>query len=177
MKPIKRALVLLPISAIAAFLAIGWQHWQQSQGIDTEYWQAREIIDGDTFTVQRGQVNEKIRLCGIDAPESEQPLGAEAEALVRSLVEGKEVGIVAVERDQYERQVAEVFIPGVGEEETFIQQELLMAGLAYVYPEYVDGCPNGEVMKIAEALAQENEVGVWDGEHQRPWEYRRAQRE
>jgi endonuclease YncB( thermonuclease family) len=179
MKRIKRSLVLLSISAIAAFLTVGCQQWEQLQGYPpvTEYWQAGEVIDGDTFIVHQGQTTEKIRLCGIDAPEAEQPLGAEAEALVRSLVEGKEVGIVAVERDQYERQVAEVFIPGSGEEETFVQQELLMAGLAYVYPEYVDGCPNGEVMKMAEAIAQENKVGVWSGNYQRPWEYRQAQRE
>jgi len=177
MRTIKWALVLLSISAIAALLGVGWQLWKQSQGIDTQYWQAGEVIDGDTFTVQQGQTTEKIRLCGVDAPESEQPLGAEAEALVRNLIEGEEVGIVPVERDRYGRQVAEVFVAGAGEEETFIQQELLMAGLAYVYPEYVDGCPNGEVMKRAEAIAQENKVGVWNGEHQRPWEYRRAQRE
>ncbi|MBD2054654.1 thermonuclease family protein [Oculatella sp. FACHB-28] len=177
MKPIKWALVLLSISAIATSLGVGWQFWRQSQGIDTEYWQAEEVIDGDTFTVQQGQTAETIRLCGIDAPESEQPLGAKAEALVRGLVEGEEVGIVPVERDRYGHQVAEVFVSGGGEEETFVQQELLMAGLAYVYPEYVEGCPNGESMRMAEAIAQENKVGVWSGNHQRPWEYRQAQRE
>jgi endonuclease YncB( thermonuclease family) len=93
------------------------------------------------------------------------------------LVEGEEVGIVPVERDRHSRQVAEVFFSRAGEEETFVQQELLMAGLAYVYPEYVEGCPNGESMRMAEAIAQENQVGVWASEHQRPWEYRRAQRE
>jgi hypothetical protein len=51
MKPIKWALVLLSISASAALLEVGWQCWRQSQGIDTEYWQAGEVIDGDTFTV------------------------------------------------------------------------------------------------------------------------------
>ncbi|WP_041233250.1 thermonuclease family protein [Cylindrospermum stagnale] len=40
----------------------------------TEEWQVLSVHDGDTVKAQKSGQVEKIRLCGIDAPELSQPL-------------------------------------------------------------------------------------------------------
>ncbi len=146
---------------------------KQIQVPQTEVWQLVRVTDGDTIVVRQGSREEKIRFCGIDAPEQEQPLGQESKAYLEQLLSSQNVGIVPVERDRYGRMVAEVFV--LGTEEKFVQQEMLTSGMAYVYPQYVDGCWNGQQMKMAEAIAQKAHRGVWAGNHQKPWDYRHAQ--
>jgi micrococcal nuclease len=84
-------------------------------------------------------------------------------------------------RDRYGRLVGEVFVsaknPQQPEEEILVNDELVRVGLAYHYGKYSDKCPNGgEDYAEAEKVAQAKGVGVWGGEYQRPWEFRKAQR-
>ncbi|NJL54688.1 thermonuclease family protein [bacterium] len=146
-------------------------HKQQQQ---SETWQVVRVSDGDTLVVREGMQEEKIRFCGIDAPEKDQPLGDAAKVLINQLIEqaNGQVVITPVERDRYGRIIAEVFTVS-NDGEKLLQQELLTAGLAYVYPQYIDGCPNAQPMKLAEAIAQDEKVGVWSGDYQKPWDYRR----
>jgi len=142
----------------------------------TETWQLARVTDGDTIVVKQGNQEEKIRLCGIDAPEKAQPLGSQSAAFLTKLLNEApdKIGIVPVERDRYGRLVAEVVV--LGKEEKSVQAELLMQGMAYVYPQYVDSCWNGDVMKRAEAIGQEQKAGVWAGNYQKPWDYRKQQK-
>jgi len=142
----------------------------------SEQWEVTKVSDGDTLTVRKGSEEQKVRLCGVDAPEKAQPLGMEAKAKLQQLVDdaGGKVAIVPVNRDRYGRTVAEVFL--MSEPEQSAQQELLTAGMVYVYPQYIDGCPNATGFRMAEAIAQGQKVGVWAGEYERPWEYRKANR-
>jgi endonuclease YncB( thermonuclease family) len=82
--------------------------------VATETWQVKEgsIYDGDTLRVVRGSDEQKIRFCGIDAPEKNQELGTESRDHLRSLVDiGKgELLLVPVEKDRYGRTVAEVYV-------------------------------------------------------------------
>jgi micrococcal nuclease len=77
--------------------------------------------------------------------------------------------------DRYGRSVAEVFTQQGGQEQP-LNAEQLMGGMAYVYPQYIAGCDNGDVMKDAEKMAQAGRQGVWAGSYQRPWEYRKTRR-
>ncbi|WP_199194272.1 thermonuclease family protein [Pleurocapsa sp. CCALA 161] len=54
--------------------------------VATEVWQVKEgsIYDGDTLRVVRGTEEQKIRFCGIDAPEKNQELGTESRDHLRS---------------------------------------------------------------------------------------------
>jgi endonuclease YncB( thermonuclease family) len=179
------------LRAIVFVLLAAAQPWNQNKlnqfaegfvsnvgAANSESWQfvSGSMADGDTFRVQQSGPEMTIRLCGIDAPEKAQPLGLRAQSYLQSLINAGDgsVVVVPVERDRYGRMVAEVFV--LGNEEKFLQTELLQAGLAYVYPQYVDSCPNSEPMKLAEAIAQEEGLGVWSGEYQRPWEFRQANR-
>ncbi|MHC5719193.1 MAG: thermonuclease family protein [Nostoc sp.] len=78
--------------------------------------------------------------------------------------------------DRYGRTVAEIFSSKNGIEKNF-NEEQLSSGLAMVYPSYVKKCPNKLAFEKAEAIAQSKKLGVWNGNYQRPWDYRRRQRE
>lgn len=60
---------------------------QSAEKREYERWQLKEgsIYDGDTLRVVRGQEEQKIRFCGIDAPERNQELGIESRDYLRSL--------------------------------------------------------------------------------------------
>jgi micrococcal nuclease len=55
--------------------------------------------------------------------------------------------------------VAEVFL--MTEPEQSVQQEMLTSGMIYIYPQYIEGCPNAVGFKMAEAIGKESKVGVW----------------
>ena len=135
------------------------------------------IYDGDTFRVSNGSEELKIRLCGVDSPEKDQALGIEARDHLRSLISAGDgrVILVKTDTDQYGRTIAEAFIPtGNGDEEIHLNSQMVVDGMAYVYPQYVDTCPDAAPMKIAERAAKDNNRGVWaDSMSQKPWDYRR----
>ena len=80
----------------------------------SEIWEVVNVSDGDTITVRANGKEDRIRFCGIDAPEvshgnkSGQPLGDESRQMLRSLIgaAGNQVIVSSVERDRYGRLVA-----------------------------------------------------------------------
>ncbi len=70
------------------------------------------ISDGDTLTVLTTQkVQVKIRLAGIDAPESGLDFGTSAKQAASDLAFGKTVNNIEREKDRYRRTVADVWLP------------------------------------------------------------------
>jgi endonuclease YncB( thermonuclease family) len=107
------------------------------------------IIDGDTLDL----AGDRIRLFGIDAPERGEPGAGDSTAHLRRLVAGKTVTCRAIERDRYDRAVAQV-----------------RAGHAVVWCYYVRR--NRPAMlatfQRAEAEAKRERRGVWTRPF-RPW--------
>ena len=136
------------------------------------------VSDGDTVTLETG---EKIRFCGIDAPEISQPRGSESKAALQKLVDSTkgEAFLVQTDRDRYGRIVGELFIsandPKQPEREIHLNSEQIRTGNAYFYAQY-SKCPNREVLEKAESIAQKAKVGVYSGVYEKPWDYRKAQR-
>jgi micrococcal nuclease len=133
------------------------------------------IHDGDSLTVKDGLREIKVVLCGLDAPELEQALGTQARGHLRGLVaQGKgRITLVATGIDKHGRTIADAFIPIGNEQEIHLNSQLLSDGMAYVYPEFVDGCPNAAVMKQAERTAKTGAIGVWKNPTAaKPWNYR-----
>ena len=188
----KHLLNLIPSVAI---LAVGfpiYHRWQRSQvpsqldyenakvsvppsqlnGVmpPSEHWQVVSVTDGDTLTVGSRGKKEKLRLCGIDAPEVPhgskpgQPFGAEATEKLRSLVGGvgNEVIVMPIEKDRYGRTVAEVFVKNPNSQgEMFVNEELVVAGMAYHYSRYSGSCANQSAVERGEVIAKDKKVGVW----------------
>ena len=143
-----------------------------------------KVSDGDTINVNCDGQKKRVRLCGIDAPETEhgskagQPLGEESKAMLKRLVEesGNKVGVATHEVDRYGRDIAEVW-ENKGDNGKLFNTELVQAGLAYNYKKYSGRCLNAESIDSAETLAKEKRLGVWDGKrYEYPWDFRRAQR-
>src|SRR5262249_37832614 len=81
-------------------------------------WQADDFLgkvvgisDGDTITVLRDRSPVKIRLMGIDAPETGQDFGSRAKGVTSELAFGKVVTVHPRTRDRYGRIVADVALP------------------------------------------------------------------
>ena len=134
------------------------------------------IYDGDTFRVRCDGREEKIRLGGIDAPETKQPLGIEARNYLRFLVaEAKgQVIVIEMDRDRYGRSVAEVLLEKPSGEQS-LQEEMLKAGFAYHYKQYSSNCHNRDVFDAAEEIGRSQQRGVWRFPNGglRPWDYRK----
>jgi endonuclease YncB( thermonuclease family) len=84
------------------------------------------ITDGDTLKVLRAGTEVRVRLHGIDAPESLQPFGRRAQQFVGDLTFGKMVTIIVRDHDRYRRLVVEVILP----DGRSLNHELVRSGLA-----------------------------------------------
>jgi endonuclease YncB( thermonuclease family) len=137
-------------------------------------WSAKVIYvqDGDSLIVKRsGGGRERVRLYGVDCPEYKQPWGEEARKFTAALVRrGSWIKVTPVGgRDSYKRVVAIVRT----EEGAVLQEELLKAGLAWVYGRY---CRREE---CSGWLGLEREArkgrGLWqDPAALPPWIWKRA---
>ena len=117
------------------------------------------VPDGDTINVQTrfgGPV--PVRLAGIDSPELAQPFGVEAGNYTRAELLDKDVTILMLGRDKYNRVVGVVFDET---EENFNAMKVLK-GLAWVYPDYNDN-PLNEFLSDLQTRAQNEDAGLWGG--------------
>jgi endonuclease YncB( thermonuclease family) len=128
------------------------------------------VIDGDTLDISGA----RIRLHGIDAPESRQlcqkdgqsyPCGRQAALALNGLINRRSVHCKARDRDHYGRIVAVCFLGDIGLNEWLVRQ-----GHAVSYRRY------SKDYVAAEDAAQAARRGIWDGEFELPWEWRRAKR-
>ena len=147
-----------------------------------EVWSVKpgSIYDGDTLRVVKGNQELKIRFCGIDAPELKQSLGVEARDYLRSLIDNSNgtVHLIRSGMDRYGRTIADLFVPleSNPEQEIHLNSAMIEAGMAWHYEKYSDDCLDRKGLAIAEDIARDNKVGVHSGVHQKPWEWRRANR-
>lgn len=126
------------------------------------------VTDGDTLVI-RGV---KVRLFGIDAPESSQTCvragkaygcGREAAFALADLVRSRTVTCVRRDTDRYGRLVGVCTVGG-----TEINRWLVQRGWALPYLPYGGGVYGGDANRARAARA-----GVYAGTFQNPWEYRR----
>lgn len=134
--------------------------------------------DGDTINVSRNGEKLKVRFACIDAPELKQSMGKESRDYLRSLIsesKGK-VGLDIITSDRYGRKVAEVWIDTPERGIELVQSAMVVTGNAYPYEQYKQDCRNWEAVTNAQKYAQSRKLGVWSGNFQKPWDYRREQR-
>jgi endonuclease YncB( thermonuclease family) len=130
------------------------------------------IADGDTITVLKdGRERIKIRLYGIDCPESGQDYGTRARQMAGNLAYQKTVSITPVDTDRYGRTVGLVVVDGV-----LVNRALVESGMAWVYSRY---CRIGECAewRDLEEAARKARRGLWEQPSPvPPWERRRGHR-
>ncbi len=123
------------------------------------------VIDGDTIVVLTSKKEEvKIRLEGIDCPESNKDYGAKAKKYTSDLCFGKQVKVVESGKDRYGRTLGFVYVDDV-----CVNEELLKAGLAWHYKKY----NKDENLVQLEWTARNNKIGLWSMKNpMAPWDFR-----
>ena len=119
-----------------------------------------KVIDGDTVRLETG---EKVRLLGIDAPESKHhkkvpdPCGLEASKYNRDLLAGQQVTLeFDIERkDRYGRLLAHVFTRS-----TFVNAEMVRRGYARVAT-YRPNLKYRDFFLSLQAQARKRDRGLW----------------
>jgi micrococcal nuclease len=152
----KRTIIILLIS----FLFTSYSYAFEGQVI--------LISDGDTITVVHDGKPEKIRLYGIDTPESKQAFGNQAKNFTYAMVYHKIVTVEAVTTDRYGRTVGIVNV-----DKKCLNSELIRNGFAWVYDRYCkkDMCDKWQQL---EETARQSKTGLWlQGNPVEPWKYRR----
>ena len=110
------------------------------------------VVDGDTIDVALPSDSIRVRLSGADAPEHDQPWGPQATAALESRVLHREVELVPVEQDRYDRMVAHVC---VGPED--VGASLITQGDAWAYRRYLEDPAYCALEGVARAARR----GVW----------------
>ena len=123
------------------------------------------VVDGDTIEIESG---EKIRLLGVDTPETVDPrrpvgcFGKEASNKLKSLLEGKRVYLEKdfSERDKYNRLLRFVYLPLENGEKLFVNDYLIREGFAKVLTMPPD-VKFTERFLQAQTEARVNSRGLW----------------
>jgi len=133
------------------------------------------ITDGDTLVLLDASLQQhKVRLNGIDAPETDQAFGQVATRSLSNLVFGQNVVVVWNKVDRYGRIIGTVL---VGTTDANLEQ--IRGGFAWFYREYAnDVAPaNRALYASAEADARGAKRGLWaESRHVPPWEFRNPTR-
>jgi endonuclease YncB( thermonuclease family) len=129
------------------------------------------IADGDTVTVLDAQnVQHKIRLAGIDAPEKKQPFGNRSKETLSDCAFGKDVVIDWDKVDRYQRKVGKIVVAG---QDCNLRQ--IKLGMAWHYKQYANeqSVADRSSYGSAEDVARSAKVGLWsDTASTPPWEFR-----
>ena len=133
------------------------------------------VTDGDTIVVlDSANVQHKIRLTGIDAPERKQAFGTKSKDNLSESVAGKFVVVEHEKRDRYERILGKVLLNNQD-----MNFEQVKAGLAWHYKYYQKEQTPADRVKYSdmEREARMEKRGLWyEANPVPPWDYRKAER-
>jgi endonuclease YncB( thermonuclease family) len=128
-----------------------------------------DVLDGDSIIVAHDNIEDPVRLNGIDAPEKNQAYGRKAKDFTSHLVLGKAVTVKEHEIDRDGRIVADVLLA----DGTHVNREVVKAGLAWWFWKYSED----HLLKDLELEARDGKRGLWrDPVPIPPWVFRKIQR-
>ena len=125
------------------------------------------IIDGDTIHIK----SNKIRLHGIDAPETKQTCeidnedwdcGKQSTKELKNLINNQKVECITNDIDRYNRYVAICYVNEIN-----INKWMVKNGWAIAYRYY------SKDYIVEEKYARDNKLGIWKSDFIEPYEYRK----
>ena len=132
-----------------------------------------KVVDGDTLIIN----NIRIRLFGIDAPEKNQickknrlayNCGHTSTEALKRFIRNERVTCRWEKLDVYGRPLAICSVPDIPEGSTiFLNGAMVITGHAVAYTKY-----SKKYVEL-ENKAKKREIGIWQGEFDMPWEWRR----
>lgn len=133
------------------------------------------VHDGDTITVLTSINTEvKVRLEGIDAPETKQPFGEASKQSLSAMTFQKQVRLVCTKTDRFRRKVCRVFQDGRD-----VNRAQIERGMAWHFKRYADEQPAAERSgdDQAESTARQSRRGVFSQPNAvPPWDFRASAR-
>lgn len=124
-----------------------------------------EVYDGDTIAVAMAGRIEKVRLIGVDTPETKDPrkpvqcYGPEASVYSHNQLDHAKVRLVSdplsTNRDRYDRLLRYVYL----QDGTFYNKQLLQTGNARAYIGFTFTKSNE--FSTVEANSKQNNIGLW----------------
>lgn len=128
-----------------------------------DHYLCSRVVDGDTLVIEMNGGSEKVRLVGVDTPETLHPqkpvehYGKEASEFTQRMVENKMVRLEYdwQQRDKYGRLLAYVYL----EDGTFLNAEIIKQGYGFVYTRFPFKYLNE--FREYEKQARENKLGLW----------------
>lgn len=139
--------------------------------LNTLYATKVKVIDGDTIEILlKNSKSEKIRLLGIDAPESKQPNGKASTDNLKKCVSNVDVMIKWQEKDRYNRILGKVLANNID-----CNLKQVEDGLAWHYKRYIKSQPQPDQLSYANAefFARQAKKGLWsDPKAIEPWQWR-----
>ena len=124
------------------------------------------VADGDTITIlDSTNVQNKVRLNKIDAPEKSQAFGEVSRKHLASMVAGNVVKVEWAKKDKYGRILGDISIGT-----TNVNLRMVQDGLAWHYKRF----DNTKEFAQAEIEARAKKIGLWrDANPIPPWEFRK----
>lgn len=163
---LRNVVILLTLSWAGAFIG-------SNASAESYVYGVPRVVDGDTLVID----GKRIRVHGIDAPESNQTCqsvaglwncGADATQALKHLIKGQPVRCLTQGFDRYGRIVAKCFAQGSRDDD--IGERMVREGWALSYRQYSRDYVDEE--RLAKAARQ----GVWRGKFIKPWDWRRGER-
>ena len=161
-KPIKLIIIGLLLFFVAALVSI--RETQNNQPKDT--YSVKKVIDGDTIEIERYGKAEKVRMIGIDTPETLDPrkpvqcFGKEASDKSKDLLSGGRVRLefdpIVGEKDKYNRLLAYVW-----SDNELVNLKLIKEGYANEYIYRSQSYKYQNEFKNAQTVAKESSIGLW----------------
>lgn len=124
-----------------------------------------KVDDGDTFWIDHGDASTKIRVRFADAPEHDQPYGAEAKAFTAKFLGTGNI-VCIPHGKSYDRVLADVIVNNGS-----LGAALVTEGLAWVDTRYT----KNKALIASQAQAKAAKKGLWaDKAPIAPWDWRKG---
>jgi micrococcal nuclease len=142
-------IVIFVVLIVAAILV-----YNQLSPTSQDEYEVERVIDGDTIELSSG---DRVRLIGINTPESGQPYYGEATAKLKELLGDSKVTLKTdkEDKDQYDRLLRYVYV-----NDTHVNMEMVRLGMATAY-EFEPNVKYSSEFADAEAEARHNSFGIW----------------
>ena len=168
-RPRAIAITTILTAAIVAAAVLLYGHTSfklpELPAITPGYYPVTNVVDGDTIDVNMGGKTERIRLIGVDTPETKKPnapvqcFGPQASDYTHKTLTGKSVRLEADpqddNRDRYGRLLRYVYL----QDGTLFDEALIQQGYGFAYVLFPFG-KKAEFIKAQDA-AQSAKVGLW----------------
>jgi len=157
------------IAALVIIILLSILTCPEKSSVATEQYTVTRVVDGDTFIASIDNSEQRIRLIGVDTPESVHPnkdvehFALEASAFLKDLLEGQRVffgyeqsNAATNHKDRYGRVLAYAYRAS---DSLFVNAEIIRKGYGHAYTMYPFSMQE-EFLKL-ERDARIGKLGLW----------------